>query len=86
MLAGLPSRSFPGIQCLVIVRSDHTALCEYLERNFTGVAGVQVMMERRRGERRQRPQYPVAERRRRERRRRMPEVSALGHTVVRFGL
>lgn len=86
MLADLPSRSFPGIRILVVVRPGHAALCEYLESNFTGVAGVHVIMDRRRADRRQRPQYPVIERRRRDRRRRNNEVSAFGHTVVRFGV
>ena len=86
VLADLPSKSFPGVRVLVVVHPGYVKLWEYLERSFAGVAGVRVILDRRRGDRRQRPQDPLTERRRRERRRRSNEVSAFGHTVVRFGL
>ena len=85
LLANLPSRSFPGVRVLVVVHPGHAPLCDYLSRNLAGVSGVRVMMDRRRGERRQRPLDPSVERRQRDRRRRRNEMSSFGHTVIRFG-
>ena len=85
LLANLPSRSFPGVRVLVVVRPGFATLCDYLARNFADVDGVLVIIDRRRGERRQRPADPTFERRQRDRRRRRNEMSAFGHTVIRFG-
>lgn len=54
---------------LLIVAEDQPQVCDYLARQFTGVEKVQVLLDRRRGERRQgiRPYEP--ERRQGERRR-----------------
>lgn len=85
LLANLPSRSFPGVRVLVVVHPGYSTLGEYLAHNFAGVPGVHVMMDRRRTERRQHMQSSVVERRQRDRRRRRNEMSAFGHTVIRFG-
>lgn len=55
---------------LIIVARDQPALCEYLTRNFAGDEKVQVVLNRRRGERRQRIEPHEPERRRGKRRRR----------------
>lgn len=54
---------------LIVVARDQPALCDYLTRNFSGDAKVQVLLDRRRGERRQRVEPYEPERRRAERRR-----------------
>ena len=85
LLANLPSRSFPGVRVLVVVRPGYATLCEYLARSFADVDGVLVILDRRHGERRRQTADPTFERRQRERRRRRYEMSAFGHTVIRFG-
>ena len=85
LLDRLPSRSFPGVRLLLVVRSRESGLYEHLQRELAGVSGVKVMLERRRGERRLVPQSVPDEHRRIERRLRQGEVSALGYTVIRFG-
>ena len=85
LLDRLPSRSFPGVRLLLVVSSRESGLYEHLQRELAGVSGVQVMLERRRGERRLAPQSVPDEQRRIERRLRQGEVSALGYTVIRFG-
>jgi hypothetical protein len=85
LLNRLPSRSFPGVRLLIVVSSRESGLYEHLQRELAGVSGVQVMLERRRGERRLAPQSVPDEQRRIERRLRQGEVSALGYTVIRFG-
>jgi len=85
-LRTLPSRSFPGVQLLLVVNPKESALFEFLQRRFAGVRGVKVIVDRRRGERRRAQQRAPDERRRRaERRVRQGEVYALGYTVIRFG-
>ena len=81
----LPSRSFPGVQLLLVVNPKEAALFEFLQRRFAGVRGVKVIVDRRRGERRRARQRAPDERRRAERRVRPGEVYALGYTVIRFG-
>ncbi len=69
---------------LIVVRSNDTALYEYLQRRLAGVQGVKVILERRQADRR-RDQLPGAdEHRHQERRMRQGQTSALGYTVVRF--
>jgi hypothetical protein len=85
LLDRLPSRSFPGVRLLLVVSPQETALYEHLQRELTGVRGVMVMLERRRGDRRLDGQTPSEEPRRIERRVRQGEVTALGYTVIRFG-
>jgi hypothetical protein len=85
LLELLPSKSFPDVELLIVVRPNDTALHDYLQRAFAGLRGVKVIVERRAGDRRA-AQYPVADERRlvRTRRIREGEVSSLGYTVVRF--
>jgi len=84
-LAALPSRSFPGVELLLVVSARETALFKYLERRCAGVRGVKVLMERRTRERRQERRRVACERRRAARRVSRGETHALGATVVRFG-
>jgi hypothetical protein len=56
---------------LVIVRRGHFATYELLSRTFAGDATVQVIWDRRVGERRQAPQSPGTDDRRRSDRRRV---------------
>ena len=85
LLELLPSRSFPDVELLVIVRPNDTELFEYLQNRFAGVRGVRVIVDRRLRDRR-RDESPVADNRRRVRTRRirLGEISPLGYTIVRF--
>ncbi|MGH7262805.1 MAG: hypothetical protein ACREH7_02620 [Candidatus Rokuibacteriota bacterium] len=56
---------------LIIVARDQPALCQYLAQNFAGDDKVQVLRDRRRGERRQRVEPHEPERRREGRRHRL---------------
>ncbi len=85
VLAEVPSRSFPGVELLLVVRPRETALYDHLARTFSGLTMVRVIVDRRRGERRQRQTPATEERRRRDRRLRPGEVYAMGYTSVRFG-
>jgi hypothetical protein len=83
-LESLPSTSFPDVEMLIVVRSNDTALYEYLLRRFAGVRGVKVILERRQADQ-GRAKRPVAdERRHQERRIRQGKTFALGYTVIRF--
>jgi hypothetical protein len=77
--------SFPGIQVLLIVAIKEGALYEYLRARLISVRGVQVMVERRRGDRRRERADVPDDRRKRDRRVRRGQTSALGYTLVRFG-
>jgi hypothetical protein len=85
LLELLPSRSFPDVELLVIVRPNDTELFEDLQRKFAGVRGVKVIMDRRLTDRR-RGDSPVLDERRRVKTRRIRrgEGSPLGYTIVRF--
>ncbi len=85
LLATLPSLSFPGIQLLLIVGAKEGALYEFLRARLASVKGVQVLIERRRAERRQEHGDVPGERRKRDRRVRRGQTSALGYTLLRFG-
>ena len=85
LLSTLPSTSVPGIQLLVIIASGEPTLYAFLQGRLASVKGVGVMMERRRGDRRQQASDAAYERRRRDRRVRRGQTSALGYTLVRFG-
>lgn len=85
LLATLPSMSFPGIQVLLVVAAREGALYEYLRSRMVSVRGVQVMIERRRGDRRRERGDVPGDRRKRDRRVRRGQTSALGYTLVRFG-
>ncbi len=77
--------SFPGIQVLLVVAAREGALYEYLRSRMVSVRGVQVMIERRRGDRRRERGDVPGDRRKRDRRVRRGQTSALGYTLVRFG-
>jgi hypothetical protein len=85
LLELLPSRSFPDVELLVIVRRNDTELFEYLQGRFAGERGVRVILDRRMRDRR-RDESPVTDERRRVRTRRIRsgDVSPLGYTIVRF--
>ena len=81
----LPLNSFPDVQFLIVVLFKETDLYEHLTKIFAGVRGVKVIMERRRGDRRQQRRDVAVERRERgERRLHRGKVSALGYTAVRL--
>ena len=85
LLAKLPSFSFPGIQLLIVVQSGDRSLHEYLSRVMAEVGGVQVILDRRRSDRR-RECIPIAqERRQLDRRRHRGASHSMGCTFVRFG-
>jgi hypothetical protein len=84
LLASLPSLSFPDVELLIVVRRQDQALFDYLERRLVGVRGVEIILERRTGDRRRQVRKPAVERRRLERRLRPGHMSALGYTIVRF--
>lgn len=83
---GVPSGAGP--RAFVIVAHDQPDLYDYLMRSFQGVPGVEVIADRRRGERRHRIRSTAAERRRVDRRRH-PEVAAelraRGFAIARTG-
>ncbi|PYN88315.1 MAG: hypothetical protein DMD87_10160 [Candidatus Rokuibacteriota bacterium] len=85
LLARMPSRSFPGVRLLLVVGARDTALYEHLQRELAGVIGVKVMLDRRRGDRREEEQTVAEEHGGLDRRIRQGEVSALGYTIIRFG-
>jgi len=65
-----------------VARRD-PALYEYLQRRLAGIEGVQIIVDRRQGERRQRRQPPERERRRQgDRRRPRREQRFMGYTFV----
>lgn len=85
LLAGLPSLSFPGIRLLIVVESGDRSLFEYLSRVMAQIDGVQVILDRRHGDRR-RARVPVSqERRQLDRRRHRGAHHAMGCTFIRFG-
>jgi len=81
----LPSRSFPGVRLLLVVSPKEEALYEHLQRELAGVAGVKVILERRRSDRRLTDSDVPEDQRQVDRRVRQGEVSAFGYTVIRFG-
>jgi hypothetical protein len=85
ILAALPSQSFPDVTYLFVLKEGETALYDYLERAFLGVRGVKIIMDRRRGERRETHRRAAHDRRRTERRQPRGVSYALGYTTVRFG-
>jgi hypothetical protein len=85
MLERFPSRSFPSTRWLLIVSPSEPAAYCHLVTVMRDVAGVTVIVDRRRGERRRGGESPAAEHRHLDRRIRRPERSRLGYTLVRFG-
>jgi len=86
LLESFPSRSFPGVELLIIVRRHGTTLYESLERAYAATPRVKVLMDRRVGERRSASREVVIEHRGRSTRRiRRGTVSVLGgFMTVRF--
>ncbi|MGH7304836.1 MAG: hypothetical protein ACRELZ_16240 [Candidatus Rokuibacteriota bacterium] len=85
LLDRMPSRSFPGVRLLLVVGAKDTELYEHLQRELAGVSGVKVLLDRRRGNRREEDQSVAGEHGGLDRRIRQGEVSALGYTIIRFG-
>ncbi|HET8575478.1 MAG TPA: hypothetical protein VFO18_00150 [Methylomirabilota bacterium] len=85
LLGGLPSRSFPGVQLLIVVTSGDRSLYEYLTGVMAEVGGVQVIRERRQGERRREYRSVSTERRLVDRRRHRGITHGMGCAFVRFG-
>jgi hypothetical protein len=70
---------------LFIVARQHPDLCSHLSREFSGEAGVEVVLDRRREERRRGAQPPPSERRQRDRRFRPSirnELSAMNFALI----
>jgi hypothetical protein len=86
LLESLPSRSFPDVELLIIVRRDNIALYWQLERVFAALPNVRVMLDRRGPERRAVPcSDSHGPRRMSTRRLREGTISPLGgFTIVRF--
>lgn len=81
---GFPSASFPSTRWLFIVPSADAARYEHLVKLLKDVPSATVLLDRRRGERRQGREPVTPNRRRFERRVRRPEISSLGYGLVRF--
>jgi hypothetical protein len=85
LLADAYTRVQSGVRLLFVIAPGETKLYDYLMRSFAGLAGVEVIMERRLRDRRRSSLRVAHERRVRERRVREGESFALGFTMVRFG-
>lgn len=84
VLATLPAPSLRGIEMLIVVRRGEEGLYRHLEAAFKGVRGVQVIVERRRQDRRDESRPVAPERRLGPRRARKGRASVLGYRVLRF--
>jgi hypothetical protein len=84
MFEAFPSASFPTTRWLFIVPSRDTARYEHLAQLLHDVAGVTVIIDRRKSDRRRGGARPSEERRRIDRRVRRPEINSLGYALVRF--
>jgi hypothetical protein len=86
LLESLPSRSFPDTQVLIVVHRSNMALYERLKLSLAAMSHVDVIVDRRRVDRRTAPGRISGERRHvRTRRIREGTISPLGDfTIVRF--
>jgi hypothetical protein len=85
LLESLPSSSFPGIDLLIVVRPREESLFQYLDRRWSGIRGVKVIVDRRRADRRRRTETVATERRRRPDARIRPlAFASSGYQMVRF--
>jgi hypothetical protein len=82
------ARALPsaGLRLLIVIKSGDRSLYDYLTRSMTEVEGVQVMVDRRLGDRRRATRSVRGERRQGGRRRLRGHVDSMGCTFVRFGL
>jgi hypothetical protein len=88
MLASVPSRSFPGVEFLIVVERPATALYDQVQCAIGGLKGVAVIVDRRVGPRRREEDTAVdirRERRHGDRRRRQPVASGPGYIVLQLG-
>ncbi len=85
LIGTLPSRSFPGVELLLVVPATESRLYRRLRRATAGVSGVKVILERRRKERRAADEPVPQERRRFDRRVRVGEPHRFGYIAVRLG-
>jgi hypothetical protein len=87
ILALVPSRSFPGVELLVVVDRGAATLYRQLRRAARGLRGVAVIVDRRAAARRRAggDGVPGRERRQGDRRRRRALASGPGYVVVRLG-
>jgi len=74
-----------GPQLIVVVEAHDRSLYDYLTRGLATVEGVQVILERRQGERRASPSPVNVERRQGDRRQPRQVVQFMGCTFVRLG-
>jgi len=74
-----------GPQLIVVVEAQDRSLYDYLTRGLATVEGVQVILERRQGERRASPRPVNVERRQGDRRQPRQVVQFMGCTFVRLG-
>lgn len=65
---GNQSTGAPHVKALVIVDPDQASLYDYLQQGFAGIPGIEVIADRRKGERRQRIRAQATERRASDRR------------------
>jgi len=74
-----------GSQLIVVVEAQDRSLYDYLTRGLATVEGVQVILERRQGERRMSPASVNVERRQGDRRQLRQVVQFMGCTLIRLG-
>ena len=85
LLESMPSRSFPEVEVLIVVRRDCLDSYERLSRLFAGTTRARVILDRRVAERRVLPDQVSPDRRCRRRRIREGRISPLDDfLVVRF--
>jgi hypothetical protein len=85
LLAEMPPRTFRGVQLLIVITNGDGSLYDYLTQVMAEVGGVQVIRDRRRGERRRERRSMSLERRIIERRRHRGVTHSMGCAFVRFG-
>jgi hypothetical protein len=84
LFEAFPSSSFPSTRWLFVVPGDDPRGFAHLAKILGNVPGATVIMDRRRGERRQTEGKSAEDRRRLDRRVRRPEASSLGYRLIRF--
>lgn len=83
-LAAAPARPSAGLRLLIVVKGGDRSLYEHLTWAMAEVTGVQVLMERRRGQRRGAARPVSRDRRQADRREPRSVVQSIGCTFVRF--